>query len=463
MGSVIWKIAVIGSGPAGFYSAGELFRQESWSIKVDMFDRLPTPYGLVRGGVAPDHQKIKSVTKIYSRIAENENFRFFGNVEFGSDIHRSDLLELYDGVIYAVGSPSDRSLGIPGEELPGSHSATEFVAWYNGHPDFREIKFNLAVKDVFVIGMGNVALDVARILAKDPKELSKTDISTYALETLFESQIEDIWLVGRRGPLQAAFTPIEAREFLDLESADVILEGGPFKLDSESHKILETEATKDTKKNIEILKQISEKNSSNKIKRVHFLFLASPLEILGNECVEKIRMVRNELIKQSDGSLRPQATNDLIEENAGLIFRSIGYHGNPLAGVPFDHNSGIIPNECGQIIDEDQDKSLRSREYVAGWIKRGPTGVIGTNKQDAVETVHRMLEIFLQEEIEPVNQTGSSSIESLLKERNVEYVTFTDWKKLDEYEKESGLSQERPRVKVTSILKMLEIIRNKKI
>ena len=460
--SAFWKIAVIGSGPAGFYAAGELFRQQSWSIKVDIFDRLPTPYGLVRGGVAPDHQKIKSVTKIYSRIAENENFRFFGNVEFGSDINRSDLLELYDALIYAVGSPSDRSLGIPGEELPGSHSATEFVAWYNGHPDFREHKFNLSAKDVFIIGMGNVALDVARILAKTPEELSKTDIADYALETLFESQIEDIWLVGRRGPLQAAFTPVEAREFLELDSADVMLEGDHLRLDTESQRILETDASKDTKKNIEILKQISEKNSSNKKKRVHFLFLASPLEILGNGCVEKIRMVRNELVKRDDGSLRPQATGDFMEENAGLIFRSIGYHGNPLADVPFDHNSGTIPNECGQIIDEDQDKSLRTREYVAGWIKRGPTGVIGTNKQDAVETVHRMLETFLQEKIEPRQQTDSSSIEALLKERNVDYVSFEDWKLLDEYETEAGQEQERPRVKVTSIEKMLEIIRDKK-
>ena len=241
--SSFWKIAVIGSGPAGFYAAGEILRQQSWSIKVDIFDRLPTPYGLVRGGVAPDHQKIKSVTKIYSRIAENENFRFFGNVEFGSDIFRSDLLEFYDAIIYAVGSPSDRPLGISGEELPGSHSATEFVAWYNGHPDFRDHKFKLSVKNVFVIGMGNVALDVARVLAKTPKELSKTDIADYALETLFESQIEDIWLVGRRGPLQAAFTPVEAREFLEMESADVILEGGSLKLDPESQLILEKDAS----------------------------------------------------------------------------------------------------------------------------------------------------------------------------------------------------------------------------
>lgn len=460
--SIFWKIAVIGSGPAGFYAAGELFRQQSWSIKVDMFDRLPTPFGLVRGGVAPDHQKIKSVTKIYSRIAENENFRFFGNVEFGRDIHRSDLLELYDAVIYSVGSPSDRSLGIPGEDLPGSHSATEFVAWYNGHPDFRNHKFDLSVKDAFVIGMGNVALDVARILAKTPEELSKTDITDYALESLYESKIEDIWLVGRRGPLQAAFTPVEAREFLELDNADVVLEGGPFELDKASQLILETEASKDTKKNIEILKQISAKKSSDKNRRVHFLFLASPLEIMGEGRVEKIRMVKNKLVKQDDGSLRPKATDEIIEENAGLIFRSIGYHGKPLVDVPFDQKSGTIPNESGQVIDSDDSNSLLSREYVTGWIKRGPTGVIGTNKQDAVETVHRLLEAFLQEKIEPRQTSNSSEIESLLESRNVDYVSFEDWKLLDEHETETGLAQDRPRVKVTAIDEMLEIIMDKR-
>jgi ferredoxin--NADP+ reductase len=243
-----WKIAVIGSGPAGFYAAGELFRQKSWEIKVDMFDRLPTPFGLVRGGVAPDHQKIKSVTKIYTRIAENENFRFFGNVEFGRDIFQSDLLEHYDGVIYSVGSPADRSLGIPGEDLSGSHSATEFVAWYNGHPDFRDHKFDLSVKHAFVIGMGNVALDVARILAKTADELAKTDIADYALKELRKSQLENIWLVGRRGPLQAAFSPAELREFLELPDADVLVEADALELDAESQQILETLASNDTKK-----------------------------------------------------------------------------------------------------------------------------------------------------------------------------------------------------------------------
>jgi len=457
-----WKIAVIGSGPAGFYAAGELFRQQSWDIKVDMFERLPTPFGLVRGGVAPDHQKIKSVTKIYSRIAENENFRFFGNVEFGRDIEQSDLLEHYDAVIYTVGSPADRALGIPGEDLSGSHSATEFVAWYNGHPDFREHKFDLSVKYAFVIGMGNVALDVARILAKNPEELAETDIADYALKTLRKSQLEDIWLVGRRGPLQAAFSPVELREFLELPEADVVIEENALELDAESQHILETISGKDTKKNIEILKQMSAMAASGKKRKVHFLFLASPLEISGDGKVEKIRMVRNQLVKKEDGSLRPQATDKIVEEDAGLVFRSIGYHGKPLADLPFDQKSGTIPNEFGQVKDPENGNLLRNREYVAGWIKRGPSGVIGTNKQDAVETVHRMLETFLKEKMESGKNVSNPDIVLLLEKRKVEFVSFEDWKLLDAHEIEAGQKQGRPRVKLTSTAEMLEIFCQKR-
>ena len=457
-----WKIVVIGSGPAGFYAAGELFRQESFSIKVDMFDRLPTPFGLVRGGVAPDHQKIKSVTKIYSRIAENPNFRFFGNVEFGRDIYQSDLLDHYDAVIYSVGSPADRALDIPGEDLLGSHSATEFVAWYNGHPDFSDHEFDLSVKNAFVIGMGNVALDVARILAKTPEELAETDIADYALDALRESQLENIWLVGRRGPLQAAFTPSEAREFLELREADVVVEGRPLEFDAENQKMLETEAGKDTKKNIEILKQISKRRDSGKKRRVHFLFLASPVEICGDGKVEKISLVRNQLVRKSDGSSRPQATANKFEKDAGLIFRSIGYLGKPLADLPFDQRSGTIPNECGQVKGTGNRNSLRCREYVAGWIKRGPNGVIGTNKQDSVQTVHRMLETFQTKKMEPGQNITVPDIVYLLKSRKIEFVSFEDWKLLDKHETETGQTVGRPRIKLTSIADMLEIIRQKR-
>mgnify|MGYP003976481209 FL=1 len=457
-----WKIAVIGSGPAGFYAAGELFRQQSWEIKVDMFERLPTPFGLVRGGVAPDHQKIKSVQKIYSRIAENENFRFFGNVEFGRDIFQADLLEHYDAVIYSVGSPADRELGIPGEDLSGSHSATEFVAWYNGHPDFCDYKFDLSAKNAFVIGIGNVALDVARILAKTPEELAETDIADYALDALRASQLEDIWLVGRRGPVQAAFSPAELREFMELAEADVVVEQNVLELDAESQQILETDASNDTKKNIEILKQISLRDVSAKKRRVHFLFLSSPVEISGNDKVEKISLVRNQLLKREDGSLAAQPTEKINEAAAELVFRSIGYHGQPLPDLPFDQKSGTIPNECGQVKDPENGNKLRNREYVAGWIKRGPSGVIGTNKQDAVETVHRMLETFLNEKMEAGKNCTNPDIVALLENRNVKYVSFADWKLIDVHETEAGQKQGRPRVKLTSIAEMLSVIRQKK-
>ncbi|MBT3213297.1 MAG: FAD-dependent oxidoreductase [Deltaproteobacteria bacterium] len=457
-----WKIAVIGSGPAGFYAAGELFRQQSWEIKVDMFERLPTPFGLVRGGVAPDHQKIKSVQKIYSRIAENENFRFFGNVEFGRDIFQADLLEHYDAVIYSVGSPADRELGIPGEDLSGSHSATEFVAWYNGHPDFCDYKFDLSAKNAFVIGIGNVALDVARILAKTPEELAETDIADYALDALRASQLEDIWLVGRRGPVQAAFSPAELREFMELAEADVVVEQNVLELDAESQQILETDASNDTKKNIEILKQISLRDVSAKKRRVHFLFLSSPVEISGNDKVEKISLVRNQLLKREDGSLAAQPTEKINEAAAELVFRSIGYHGQPLPDLPFDQKSGTIPNECGQVKDPENGNKLRNREYVAGWIKRGPSGVIGTNKQDAVETVHRMLETFLNEKMEAGKNCANPDIVALLENRKLEYVSFADWKLIDVHETEAGQKQGRPRVKLTSIAEMLSVIRQKK-
>ena len=454
-----WKIAVIGSGPAGFYTAGELFKQKSWEIKVDMFERLPTPFGLVRGGVAPDHQKIKSVQKIYTRIAENENFRFFGNVEIGRDIFQADLLEHYDAVIYSVGSPADRALGIPGEDLSGSHSATEFVAWYNGHPDFCDYKFDLSARNAFVIGIGNVALDVARILAKTHEELEKTDIADYALEALRASQLEDIWLVGRRGPLQAAFSPAELREFMELADADVLVEKNVLELDADSQQILESDASNDTKKNIEILKQISKKDVSGKKRRVHFLFLTSPVEISGNEKVEKIRMVRNQLVKREDGSLALQATAEISKAEAGLVFRSIGYHGKALPDLPFDQKSGTIPNECGQVKDQGNGNTLRKREYVAGWIKRGPVGVIGTNKQDAVETVHRMLGTFLNEKMEAGKNYANSDIVPLLEKRKVEYVSFADWKLLDAHETDAGQKHGRPRVKLTSLAEMLSVIR----
>ena len=310
-----------------------------------------------------------------------------------------------------------------------------------------------------MIGIGNVALDVARILAKTHEELAKTDIADYALEALRASQLEDIWLVGRRGPLQAAFSPAELREFMELADADVLVKKNMLELDAESQQILEMDASNDTKKNIEILMQISKKSVSGKKRRVHFLFLTSPVEISGNKKIEKITLVRNQLVKRKDGSLAPQATAEISEASAGLVFRSIGYHGKALPDLPFDQKSGTIPNECGQVKDPGNGNVLSKREYVAGWIKRGPVGVIGTNKQDAVETVHRMLETFLNEKMEAGKNYANPDIVPLLEKRKVEYVSFADWKLLDVHETDAGQKYGRPRVKLTSLAEMLSVIR----
>ena len=456
-----WKIAIVGSGPAGFYSAAELLKQTAWSMKIDMFERLPTPFGLVRGGVAPDHQQIKSVQKIFTRIAENNNFRYFGNVEFGRDVFKTDLLEHYDAIIYAVGCATDRTLEIPGENLLGCHSASEFVAWYNGHPDYSNHKFDLSSQRAIVIGNGNVALDVARILVKNPEELAKTDIADNALEELRSSQLEEIWLLGRRGPLQAAFSPIELKEFLKLSDVDLLIDKKVLELDAESRQILEKNSNNNVKQNFKILKEISEKGVSGKKRRVHFMFLTSPIEIFGNNKVERISLVSNQLIKRKDGNFVTNATKEINETSAGLVFRSIGYHGMPLLDLPFNQKTGTIPNERGQVKNIENENLLSNREYVAGWIKRGASGVIGTNKKDAVETVHQMLTIFSREKILASQNDKKPDITKLLEHRKIDYVSFADWKLIDQYETQLGIKQGRPRVKITSKADMLAVISKK--
>ena len=452
-----WRVAVIGSGPAGFYSIGELFRQQDQLVKADLFDRLPTPYGLVRGGVAPDHQKIKSVCKIFDRIASHENFRYFGNVDFGGDISRSEMLAHYDAVIYCVGSRSDRRLGIPGEDLEGSHSATEFVSWYNAHPDFREKRFNLDSEQAVIIGMGNVAIDVARILSHRNEELKKTDIADGALEALASSRIRDIWIIGRRGPVQAAFTPMEARELMHLPDTEVVLEPDALDLDSASRRYLEEEAGKDVRKNIELLKSMLEAPAQDKKKRLHILFLASPVEVIGqNGRVSGLKLTRNRLVPRPDGSTRSKATNRTLELETGLLFRSVGYRGEPLPGVPFDDASGTIPNEAGQVFEEG---IPCPREFTAGWIKRGPSGVVGTNKPDAVESVQRMLGCLETDKAIPLESGEIGDITDLLKKKGVEYVSHSDWKLLEAHETEEGQALGRPRRKVGTVPEMLEVIR----
>src|SRR6186997_294318 len=370
------RVAVVGSGPAGFYAAGALLDAEV-PFEVDMIERLPTPWGLVRLGVAPDHPKLKTVSRAFERIALKPGFRFFGNVEVGRDLTHQDLTQLYDAVIYAFGAQSDRRLGIPGEELPGSWSATELVAWYNGHPDFQELEFDLSHERAVVIGNGNVALDVARMLALTPEELAPTDTTDEAIAAINGAGVREILVVGRRGPVQAAWTPVEVGELGELAGADILVDPGDLELDPASAAELEA-APPTVKRNVDHLRDYAQRTPAGKPRRIRLRFLASPVAIHGDGKVEAIELVRNELV---DG--RAVATGDNETIPCGIVFRSVGYRGVALPGVPFDEGSGTIPNEGGRV-----EPGL----YAAGWIKRGPSGVIGTNKKDATETVELLVE-----------------------------------------------------------------------
>lgn len=455
------RVAIVGSGPAGFYAAEHLFKQTDVVLHVDMFDRLPTPFGLVRGGVAPDHQKIKNVARVFDRIARRDEFWFYGNVEIGQDLSIEDLRRHYQAVIIATGAQMDRSLGIPGEDLIGSHSATEFVAWYNGHPDFRDLQFDLSAENVVIVGVGNVAVDVARILCRTPDELSSTDIAGYALDALRDSKIRNIYMLGRRGPAQAAFTNPEIRELGDMEAADVVLDAADFKLDPASRQMLKN-ADRELLKKMEILNSIVERDAREVRRRLFLRFLVSPVEILGDDrgAVQSVRLVRNRLEMQ-DGRIRPVATPDHQEIPAQLLFRSVGYRGVPIPGLPFDEVTGTIPNTAGRVSDASTGKTLSS-VYVAGWIKRGPSGVIGTNKPDSVETAEQVLADFrgglLQTPLEP----DRDEVLELIRSRQPQHFTYEDWLCIDSHEIALGKASGRPRVKLTCVDDMVEALRQSK-
>jgi len=420
-----------------------------------MLERLPTPYGLVRGGVAPDHEKIKSVTKIFERAAGHPRFRFFGNVEFGKDIQRLELLEHYHAVIYAFGSRTDRHLNIIGETLPGSHAATEFVGWYNGHPDYRHHQFDLTSKRVAIIGMGNVAIDCARILCQDPENLAKTDIAQHALEALRQSEVEEVFLIGRRGPVQAAFTPAEVRELLHLPKVDAVMRASDLELDDHSKEEL-SKASRNTKLNMEILQQIHDQGDRGNPRKLHLCFLISPTKIEGSEKVEGLELVHNEIVKEG-GVLRAKATDEVMHLNVDMVFRSIGYMGEAIPGLPFDDRRGTLPNDQGQLLDG-VDGKLLNQEYTAGWIKRGPSGVIGTNKQDATETVSRLKKNW-QTSPTPQPKLVQHDLLDLLKKKKIQFVSFEDWKKLDKFEIEQGQQNGKSRHKICEVQEMLDLIR----
>lgn len=450
------RIAIVGSGPAGFYAAGHLLRSAEPAVEVDMFERLPTPYGLVRAGVAPDHPNIKAVTRVYDRTAAQPGFRFYGNVDFGADLSHDDLSGHYHAVVYAVGAQTDRQLGIPGEDLPGSWAATEFVAWYNAHPDYRELEFDLSHERAAVIGNGNVAMDVARMLALTPEELARTDVADHALEALAESKVREIYVLGRRGPAQAAFTNPEILELGEMSDADAVVDPRDVKLDPLSAAFLESEADITARKNVEILTGYARRPPAGKPRRIVLRFLVSPVEIAGDGKVEAITIARNELHRDERGGLRARGTDERETIPVGLVLRSIGYQGVPLPGLPFDSARGVIPNQGGRILDPEQGGPLRG-EYAVGWIKRGPTGVIGTNKKDAQETIDLLFEdLAAGATLEPA-APEREAIEALLRERKVQFVSLGGWQAIDRHERELGEPHGRPRVKLCRVEEMLEV------
>jgi len=451
------RVAIVGSGPAGFYAAEQLLTASDVDVTVDVFERLATPWGLVRAGVAPDHPKIKAVTRRYEKTAGKDGFRFFGNVEVGADLPVDELKARYHAVLYAFGASGDRRLGIPGEDLPGSHSSTEFVAWYNGHPDFADHEFDLTATTAVVVGNGNVALDVARMLALPRETLARTDVADHALEALAGSSIEEVVVLGRRGPAQAAFTTPELIELSELAEADVIVDPGDMELDEASARAVE-DADAQAKKKIEVLHGYAASEPHGHDRRIVLRFFASPLEIVGSERVEGVRVGRTELVSDGDGRLRAVVTEQEETIPCQLVFRSVGYRGNPLPGVPFDEAGATIPNDRGRVLDR-PGGTQRPGEYVSGWIKRGPSGIIGTNKKDSQETVDSLLADHAADRLPEPPIGDPDAILALLAERCPEHITYAHWEAIDEAERAAGEPHGRPRVKLVRHEHLLDTAR----
>jgi ferredoxin/flavodoxin---NADP+ reductase len=432
------RVAVVGSGPAGFYAADALLKAEP-PAEVDIYDRLPTPWGLVRLGVAPDHPKIKDVSRAFERIAARPGFRFLGNVEVGRDVSHDELLRFYDAVVYSVGAQTGRRLGIPGEELPGSWGAVEFVAWYNGHPDFQDIPFDLNVERAVVVGAGNVALDVARMLALAEEELAPTDTTDAAIEAILRSTLREIVVLSRRGPAQAAFTTPELKELGEMAGADILVDAAELELDEVSAAFAESDTN--AGRNMEVLREFAAREPAGKPRAVRLRFCVSPVAIEGDGRVESVKIVHNRLEPDDRGSVRAVATGAHESIPAGLVFRSVGYHGVPLAGVPFDERRGTITNDDGRV---------GPGVYCAGWIKRGPTGVIGTNKKDATETVQHLLEDAAAGLLPEAAEPDPAGPLELLAGRGVEVVLYAGWEALDAAEKAAGEPRGKPRVKLVT-------------
>jgi ferredoxin/flavodoxin---NADP+ reductase len=451
------QVAIIGAGPAGLYAADSLLRKRDISLTIDVLNRFPTPFGLVRDGVAPDHQSIKAVARIFDKVLADPRVRYFGNVTYGVDIHHRELKRLYHQLVYAVGAQADRRMSIPGEDLPNSHPAISFVGWYNGHPDYRDLPADLSVERAVVVGNGNVAMDVARILATSPDELARTDIADHALERLHQSKIREVVVLGRRGPAQASFTTPELRELGRLQGVDAIVDPRDLELDAVSRADMEEDRTATA--NLRLLHEYAARTRHPGARRILLRFLTSPVEIVGTDGqITALKVERNELGVDANGALRSRGTGEFDTIAAGLVLRSIGYRTVPIEGVPFDPATSTINNIAGQVVHPNTGEVVRG-EYVVGWAKRGPTGLIGNNKPDSAATVEAMVaDLPLLQGLRDGHR-HPSAIEALLRERGVDYVTYPDWQVLDAYEVAAGRAEGRPRVKITTVPEMMAIIR----
>ncbi|MEJ2484043.1 MAG: FAD-dependent oxidoreductase, partial [Gemmatimonadota bacterium] len=454
----VGSVAVLGwafGGPAGFFTADQLVKSQEVEASIDLFERWPTPFGLVREGVAPDHQSIKAVTRIFERVLAHPRVRLFGNVQFGEDVTREELQALYDQVVYAVGAQTDRRMGIPGEDLVGSWPATDFVRWYNGQPECVDLEFDLGVERAVVIGNGNVAVDVARILLSSPDVLAKTDIAEHALDALRESAIREVVMVGRRGPVEAKFTNVELKELGALEGVDVVVDPADLPRDLEE---VASRQDRRVARNLEILADFAGREPTGAPRRLVFRFLASPVALLEERGgVRAVRFESNRLAPGADGALKAQGTGEFDELEAGLVLRSVGYHGVALPDLPFDSARGVIPNHGGRVLDRSGGKVVPG-EYTAGWIKRGPSGVIGTNKACAAETVAAMLDDAASLSENDAPAADPDSVVDLLEGRGTRYVTEKDWSRRDAEEVARGESLGRPRLKLVRVEEMLSII-----
>jgi ferredoxin/flavodoxin---NADP+ reductase len=452
------QVAIVGAGPAGAFAAVGLLRARG-DVDIDLFERLPTPWGLLRGGVAPDHQEIKRLADTFDRETLERGCRFLGNVEVGVDVSHEELMRHYTAVVYATGAQTDKSLGVPGEDLRGSWPATEFVAWYNGHPDYRGIEFDLSAKRAVVIGNGNVAADVTRVLTRSVAELERTDVADHALAALRESRIEEVVVVGRRGPAQVAFTSAELRELGHLEDVDLRVDPADVELDPLSSRWLEEEGTFTARRNVALLRELAARPARGEARRrIVLRFLRSPVEIRGNGAVEAIDVRRNEIVRSDGGALRAQAVDDDLETiECGLVLRSVGYQAVPLPHVPFDERRFVLPNERGRVLTPDGERL--AGVYAVGWIKRGPTGILGTNKRDAEETVSCLAEDLRQGALATPSSPGREAIDALLAERRPDLVTVEGWRAIDAHELGRGREARRPRVKLASREELLTAAR----